>query len=807
MSQKIKRVIESAGEPSHNDLWLDPRGDAPGLKTFRGGKWVGVDNTDLQPIREDISVLQEDVNTLSASKVDKVAGKGLSTNDFTDELKTKYNNAAPSTSGTDGQVISLQSGAPTWVDPTEGSIIDTELSGDSTNPVQNKVITSAISQLGQEVNGTPSTSQLELQYDEYYIATNSAIVGQSFIMNPIASSGNGAFKLAVKAGEKYTIYGNGPTAAVSLYVLCDASNIVLSKYAGNSRSSGVTVDITESGILYINLWEYSDETDKVEKTILINGHEQRIEELEGEVEVAIPKIDGLEKYTDELETETDTKTASVSSGGRLSMFYDKVKPNMLLKWDSTNDHSIEFRVYPYIGDTQQSPQVIVEGVETEIMIPTGTTKFLFFSSTASADIEITIDIKFVGIIEKVEDESLVPVYEEIEQVRENAANPANLFDKSINLFDGEVVVGWILNGVIDSSRVNYRTTKNMISVEYGKTYYCSGINSNGERRNTGRYLTEYDANGNVISHTPFIDSSEHEITNPAVRYIRWCWNPTDDGWQSPDADMQIMIYAWSIDAEMIVSARDSGYYHYDVEYSPKGYFDYLPFLYKKKGAKIVSFGDSITDFGFYPQFACKMIGAISYNMGFGGCRMAKYNVLNYDAFSMEALAEAIIAGDFAAQHAAATALSKDDWDAKITTLESIDFSTVKAITIAYGVNDFSGGEPISVVKTALGKIIQLLKTAYPALQIIVMPPMYRRYGDNNEYDSDTYQNTQGNTLVEMLEGIEEEAKNNHIEIFELYYTLGANQYSWQYYLQDGTHPTYDGYREIGKRLGGYLLTH
>ena len=151
MSQQIKRVIESAGEPSHNDLWLDPRGDVPGLKTFRGGKWVGVDNTDLQPIREDISELQGAVNTLSTSKVDKVAGKGLSTNDFTNELKTKYNNAAPSTPGTDGQVISLQSGAPTWVDPTEGSIIDTALSGDSTNPVQNKVITSAISQLGQQV--------------------------------------------------------------------------------------------------------------------------------------------------------------------------------------------------------------------------------------------------------------------------------------------------------------------------------------------------------------------------------------------------------------------------------------------------------------------------------------------------------------------------------------------------------------------------------------------------------------------------------------------------------------------------------
>ena len=187
--------------------------------------------------------------------------------------------------------------------------------------------------------------------------------------------------------------------------------------------------------------------------------------------------------------------------------------------------------------------------------------------------------------------------------------------------------------------------------------------------------------------------------------------------------------------------------------------------------------------------------------------MAKTNNGNYEPFSMEALAESIVSGDFSAAHAAASALSKPDWDAKITTLENIDFSTVKAITIEYGVNDFSSSISINTVKTAVANIITILKTAYKGLQIIFIPPMYRRYGANNEYDSDTYENNNGDILPDMVTAIEEVAKANHIEYLDLYYTMGVNAQSWQYYLQDGTHPMYNGYREIGRRLGGYLLTH
>ncbi|MFR1619631.1 hypothetical protein [Megamonas funiformis] len=55
------------------------------MKYFDGTKWVLVNNK----ATEDISVLKQDVETLKESKVDKVNGKQLSTEDFTTAEKSK----------------------------------------------------------------------------------------------------------------------------------------------------------------------------------------------------------------------------------------------------------------------------------------------------------------------------------------------------------------------------------------------------------------------------------------------------------------------------------------------------------------------------------------------------------------------------------------------------------------------------------------------------------------------------------------------------------------------------------------------
>ena len=72
------------------------------------------------------------INTALSGKVDKVSGKGLSTNDFTDDLLTKLNGIA---------------------DGANKTVIDTALDASSTNPVQNKVINTALSGKVDKVSG------------------------------------------------------------------------------------------------------------------------------------------------------------------------------------------------------------------------------------------------------------------------------------------------------------------------------------------------------------------------------------------------------------------------------------------------------------------------------------------------------------------------------------------------------------------------------------------------------------------------------------------------------------------------------
>lgn len=73
--------------PASVKYWADLSSNANGgdLKYFDGTKWVLVNNK----ATEDISTLKQDVETLKESKVDKVEGKQLSTEDYTTAEKSK----------------------------------------------------------------------------------------------------------------------------------------------------------------------------------------------------------------------------------------------------------------------------------------------------------------------------------------------------------------------------------------------------------------------------------------------------------------------------------------------------------------------------------------------------------------------------------------------------------------------------------------------------------------------------------------------------------------------------------------------
>lgn len=84
--------------------------------------------------------IKDNVQALLDTKVDKVSGKGLSTNDYTNEEKTK--------------LAGIAAGA-TKV------LVDNSLSTSSTNPVQNKVVAAELNRLNNLVGSTSVKSQID----------------------------------------------------------------------------------------------------------------------------------------------------------------------------------------------------------------------------------------------------------------------------------------------------------------------------------------------------------------------------------------------------------------------------------------------------------------------------------------------------------------------------------------------------------------------------------------------------------------------------------------------------------------------
>ena len=134
----IKDTIEKTDLSSDIQATLDKADtavqsiDGLATETYVDNKVAGVVNSapeTLDTLNELAAALGNDANfattvtTQIGSKVDKIDGKGLSTNDYTDDEKTKLSG--------------IENGA-------NKTVVDTALSTSSTNPVQNKVVNTAI---------------------------------------------------------------------------------------------------------------------------------------------------------------------------------------------------------------------------------------------------------------------------------------------------------------------------------------------------------------------------------------------------------------------------------------------------------------------------------------------------------------------------------------------------------------------------------------------------------------------------------------------------------------------------------------
>ncbi len=249
------------------------------------------------------------------------------------------------------------------------------------------------------------------------------------------------------------------------------------------------------------------------------------------------------------------------------------------------------------------------------------------------------------------------------------------------------------------------------------------------------------------------------------------------------------------------------------------------------GKKIVNFGDSIignfrdlysADESISTMIA-KETGAITYNVGFGGCRMSVHSE-GWDAFSMYRLADAITTRIFTLQETAIANPPEgmpEYFGASLELLKEIDFTDVDIITISYGTNDYSGNifideqpgfEEYQYFKGALKYAIDTILTSYPNIKIVVTSPTWRWFLADGVYsyssDDEQSENSRGLILPDYVTACKEVCTSEHVEYIDNYSNLGFNRPTISVYFPplDGTHPIKAGRQLIADNIVGKMLT-
>lgn len=249
-----------------------------------------------------------------------------------------------------------------------------------------------------------------------------------------------------------------------------------------------------------------------------------------------------------------------------------------------------------------------------------------------------------------------------------------------------------------------------------------------------------------------------------------------------------------------------------------------------KGKKIVWFGDSIIEDiqgeKYIVEEVAKLTEATIYNQGYGGCRMAKQtqkgNGLMYDKMCMYKIVD-YIADDmpekwheFKDNAYDLVVDSVDDNRSQADALSKIDFSTVDAIIISFGTNDYGATDGALIgtnssstgntFKGALNKIILTLKEKYPKIQLIFTTAIFRsRYQKVNDgLNSDDYVNPQGLKLSDYNNAIKEICKLHNVSYIDMNKLSGINKSNADDLLADGLHPSEKGCIHLSKKYASLL---
>ncbi len=207
-----------------------------------------------------------------------------------------------------------------------------------------------------------------------------------------------------------------------------------------------------------------------------------------------------------------------------------------------------------------------------------------------------------------------------------------------------------------------------------------------------------------------------------------------------------------------------------------------------EGTKILNLGDSI--FGNdrtnnISSYLSEYSGATVYNGAFGGTRMSSRPSDNaYEWFDGLNLVTALTTGDWSKQDTYVSNVPTGYYKSALETLKGIDMSSVDIVTLAWGTNDYTGNKTVAQITAALERIINMIQTAYPHVEIIVLTPTWR-YFDNGDGDTVKFADA---TLKEIAAAIIKTANEKGVYAINSYEGISLSDAEHKYFdTGDNTH--------------------
>ena len=672
------------------------------------------------------------------------------------------------------------------------------------------------SELGQEVLSVGKTA-IRIQDDLYpniqptlnnYYNGGSVEVGDVYTKSMSYSAGLACVKLDVSEGDVFIYYGSG-TEYVRSFIVTDADNVVTQISEKDVKKGQIEINIgANDKTLYVSFNNYVSSVDYLKSIKGVSTEIQQLSKMTKELSGSVGLLEDTVNPKAELTLNNYYNGGNVKVGDVYTKSMTYVAGLACVKLDVS-----EGDVFIYYGSgTEYVRSFIVtdaDNVVTQISE----------KDVKKGQIEINIGANDKTLYVSFNNyDSSVDYLRKLGGINESISKRVNSLEKkSDEMFD-------VFNPKLTLTLDNYyKGTNYQVGDVYkeGLSAYAGGACVK-VRVNKGEH---YIYNGKVSTYVlPYIITNSSGVIT-RIKPI------SDTEWGAFYADIEILDGETNLYCSFNKYDEKTDYLRAVKSISTDGESKPL------EGKNIVCFGDSITEFSYQGKrvtdYLSELSGATVTNVAVGGTRLAQRtdNIPSepnseftaYAAHDLTALISSVVSGDFSKLEYAANWLKnnvKDDNTLMVERLKGVDWSSVNAVTILIGTNDYAGGtqigesgsESVRSIHGAINYVTKSILTKYPHLTVYWFTPVSRWMastidGRTDENWAGNKQNSIGKTLIDYCDAIIEECRAQGVPVCDTYRTIGWTKYNLGNYLladgSDGVHP-FLGFETIAKKMISFI---